>query len=247
MGEIKYITINGVTYKIKATGTTIKLVQTTGDGEDVVMSQKAVTDALGEKVDKKTTATTGAFAYAFNKNGSIAQEITFTAKEWTIAQYRTGGRLRVADPDLETDAANKKYVDEIDRALRAELGLLVETVEMSGDRWEGFKVPDGALPNIYIDSPYFEYTYTDYSVTPENMDAVTSREYTALYFYDAGNNLLGEAFVPSSDGFYEMPEGTVKIMTNIEDILMSDWLEPSYNAMGAWYSGKITFQVKVEA
>ena len=210
---------------IKENGGSVELApDLSGNDTDKAPSVAAVNEGLEGKLDKKTTPTTGTFAYAFNKNGSIAQEITFTAKEWTIAQYRTGGRLRVADPNLETDAANKKYVDEAIEALQEDIGGgNTELKAVTGHYVEGYYVPEGALPNFYLETTDFEYS------TDGSGGGMYPVKFTLLQFYDASGGYI-ESVEAKPNSYYTMPSGTAKIVTNASEFVdMGDDDNPDNN------------------
>lgn len=102
------------------------IVQTKGDAEDKVMSQKTVTDALGGKVDKiemgsywrvyAVDATTGANTF---------REVSFGANADMIPIRDKNGRLRTNEAADEKDVVNLGQLNEkVSRVTNADIDLL---------------------------------------------------------------------------------------------------------------------------
>ena len=88
----------------------VDIAQETGDSTEAVMSQKATTEALGGKVDKKTG--TGKFVYTAEDGAQTARKITSIPTAWCVPWFDGGGKLQTNDPVEDIDASNKKYVDD---------------------------------------------------------------------------------------------------------------------------------------
>lgn len=88
------------------------VVQETGAGTDVVMSQKAVTDTLNEKLTR-VPAGSDSTLYGESPEGSINVPFKNTAIADTIAQRTAGGQLKAADGVEEDDLATVKQLNVI--------------------------------------------------------------------------------------------------------------------------------------
>ena len=99
------------------------IVQTTGDSEEAVMSQKAVTMCLDDKVDKLTSPYNYPAAIVVNSKSSETRLMAISGYPTTgcIASYAHNGVLRTSTPTEDIHCANKEYVDglvgDIDTAL----------------------------------------------------------------------------------------------------------------------------------
>jgi hypothetical protein len=165
--------------------------------------------------------------------GNWANNIASYSEATAYGDHDNGGTIVTTTPQKPYQAANKKYVDE---EIAKASGIAVMSIEVGGNGWNGVSVPDGALPNFYLASDSFEYS------TDGNGGGFKSANYSTLTFYDESDNSLGSVQAESKT-FYEMPSGTVRIMTNASEIAES---------MGDWdvfviKVSPITFMVKVGA
>ena len=237
------------------TGSDIELADTLdGNDTDKAPSVKAVNDGLEGKLAMVAKAesfeqvyvvdTNGkqkmVYAYSGNKNGNIAK---FTSKTSNVGDKNYGSGVLITDePSKPYHCANKKYVDdEIAKsaeALRDELGTTIQTVERGGGKYDGWDVPNGALPYIYLETT--EFTYDDVN------GGVSTANFTTLTFYGTGDVFISSIRVDGG-AFLEMPHGTTRIMHNAVDMNDGGELDPAHDIMGGgdMYMPKITFQVEV--
>lgn len=121
----------------------------------------------------------------------------------------------VAGPKYPFQSANKRYVDE---EITKASGIAVMSIEVVGNGFNGVSVSAGTLPHFYLVSNSFEYS------TDGNGGGLKSANYSILTFYDESDNSLGSVQA-TPNTFYEMPSGTVRIMTDAYEIAesMGDW------------------------
>lgn len=104
-------------------GTTAKdigifIKQGTGDSENAVMSQKAVTAALAEKLTK-LSAGTSELAYTVQTNGAqSSRSITESATGGTIVKRTSGGEIKASDPTSDDSVATMRFVEKQVQAAR---------------------------------------------------------------------------------------------------------------------------------
>ena len=294
MSEIKYITINGVPYKVKGKsayqiavdhgfvgteeewleslkgekgeqgiqgiqgekgeqgvrgeqgirgekgedGKSVELAENLdGNDTDKAPSVKAVNEGLGGKVTK-LDKTTGFWLYGHIR-GEVKPMATCqnTPTKDLVPMYTNVATLRTSTPVDDMDCAPKIYVDgEIDK-LREELGGGgVEMVKVDGDKYEGWIVPKGALPNFYVETT--EFTYNDVN------GGISTANFYALTFY-VGETWHSSILVEGGNS-YEMPNGTTRIMHNAVDMNDSGELDPAHNIeVGTMYMPNLIFQVEV--
>ena len=85
--------------------------QTTGQSATAVMSQKATTDELAEKVTK-LSAGTSELAYTVQTNGvQSSRGITESATGDTIVKRTYGGEIKASDPTSEDSVATMRFVE----------------------------------------------------------------------------------------------------------------------------------------
>lgn len=90
----------------------------TGQSLDAVMSQKAVTEALGSKLDKVTGTHDTARAYCVNTKGEqIMLNANPNAYPYHMVVRGGNGEMYVREPQEDNEPTSKKYVDEADNAL----------------------------------------------------------------------------------------------------------------------------------
>ena len=65
-------------------------------------------------MDKATTYTIDLYAYSYDKNGQRGTPCTYRVLQNSICLRDFSGRLQVAEPSGDNDAANKNYVDNND-------------------------------------------------------------------------------------------------------------------------------------
>ncbi len=113
--------------------------------------------------------------------------------------------------------ATRQFVFEKIKELRAELGVKTGIFEVEGVGYK-WNVPEGALPNFYIPTTEFRYSY-------RGGEDLAIANFTEIMFYDENHTLLGRADA-TPDTYYEMPSGTTVIECNV----MSLELNPSFDA-----------------
>lgn len=97
----------------KITDSKTTVVQGTGSSTTSVMSQKAVTDELGKKLDAVTETTSYKQAYIKNANGTQGMiNVVGYAAASNIPMYTQRNTLQTKTPTDNNDAANKEYVDD---------------------------------------------------------------------------------------------------------------------------------------
>ena len=90
---------------------TTDVQQTTGQSTTAVMSQKAVTGALAEKVTK-LSAGTSELAYTVQTNGAqSSRSITESATGETIVKRTSGGEIKASDPTADDSVATMGFVE----------------------------------------------------------------------------------------------------------------------------------------
>ena len=219
-----------------------------GNEEDKAPSVKAVNAGLAGKLDAVTEAesleqiygvnTSGKqkmfSTYAGNKNGIVAK---FTSQDSSLGNKNYGSGVLITDtPTKPFQCANKKYVDDTAAALRDELGTTVQIVSVSGDKYGGWYIPAGALPNFYLETTEFEYDAVD--------GVRRSANFTELSFYDVNGVLISKVNA-QSDTYYGTPSGAVQIKHNAAEMNDEGKLYPSHDINGNMYMPNIIFQVEV--
>lgn len=113
----------------------VEVVQKTGTSTTVVMSQKAVTDELGKKLDAVTGTTDYDEVYVKKADGTfMTVPLNVWANNNAIPRYSSTGMLKTREqPSENNDAASKKYVD---NSIAAALGT-VETALAKIDTGSG--------------------------------------------------------------------------------------------------------------
>lgn len=229
-----------------------------GDEADKAPSVQAVNVGLGGKVDRVKNIQTNfhrVYIESAGNNGVALKTLSSVPKVdggsgcvVTYAPNSGGGVpfndnyvLITSDPKSDYHCAHKKYVDdEIEKsaeALRAELGTTIQTVEVSGDKYEGWAVPNGALPYFHVETT--EFTYDDVN------GGVSTANFTTLTFYDASGIWISSILVNGGED-YAMPNGTAQIKHNAVDLNDSGELDPAHNIeVGTMYMPKLIFQVEV--
>ena len=102
---------DGLTVENGALKVTTDVQQTTGQSTTAVMSQKATTDALAEKVTK-LSAGTSELAYTVQTNGvQSSRGITESATGDTIVKRTYGGEIKASDPTSEDSVATMRFVE----------------------------------------------------------------------------------------------------------------------------------------
>ena len=195
---------------------------------------------VNKKLDKIETVSAYMRAYVADKDGtSKTIRVTDAVIGETVVQRRTDAQVWVPeDPNYKNSATSKKYVDDTTAAIRAELGKQVFTVSQGQYSSVAWLVPNGALPNFYLETTLFEYSYEVDGVYGENF---AKANFTELTFYDENDNVL-DTKPATSQTFYEMPSGTAKIE---HDGVYLDYNPPwDYSVM---HLPNLKFQVKVGA
>ena len=251
-----YEPFNPTEYAVNADGTVdgiksiypsmVLMTNTTGAVINAEYNRDAAKYA--DKVDKKLDIipSTGNVIYA-QQNGTprLLGYATVNAVD-KVALYSGansgttdfGGFLQTTTPVNPYNCANKKYVDDTTAAIRAELGKQVFTVSQGQYGSVAWLVPNGALPNFYLETTLFEYSYAVDGVYGENF---AKANFTELTFYDENDNVL-DTKPATSQTFYEMPSGTAKIE---HDGVYLDYNPPwDYYVM---HLPNLKFQVKVGA
>ena len=102
---------DGLNVENGALKVTTDVQQTTGQSTTAVMSQKATTDALAEKVTK-LSAGTSELAYTVQTNGvQSSRGITESATGDTIVKRTYGGEIKASDPTSEDSVATMRFVE----------------------------------------------------------------------------------------------------------------------------------------
>ena len=102
---------DGLNVENGALKVTTDVRQTTGQSTTAVMSQKATTDALAEKVTK-LSAGTSELAYTVQTNGvQSSRGITESATGDTIVKRTYGGEIKASDPTSEDSVATMRFVE----------------------------------------------------------------------------------------------------------------------------------------
>lgn len=213
-----------------------------GNEPDKAPSVQAVNEGLDRKLDKIETAYTYMRAYVVDKDGTAKMvSVTDAVAGDVIVQRKVGGQIWVPeDPNYKNSATSKKYVDDTAAAIRAELGKQVFTVSQGSYSHLGWYVPNGALPNFYLETTLFEYSYEVDGVYGENF---AKANFTQLTFLGENNNVLGtENATPQT--FYKMPSGTVEIRSNAIELASEASRNPPWDSTGLILPD-LKFQVKV--
>lgn len=213
-----------------------------GNEPDKAPSVQAVNEGLDKKLDKIETADTYMRAYVVGKDGTQKTvSVTDAVVGEVVVQRKVGGQVWVPeDPNYKNSATSKKYVDDTAAAIRAELGKQVFTVSQGSYSHLGWYVPNGALPNFYLETTLFEYSYEVDGVYGENF---AKANFTQLTFLGENNNVLGtEDATPQT--FYKMPSGTVKIRSNAIELASEASRNPPWDNTGLIHPD-LKFQVKV--
>ena len=227
----------------------------TGNSNDKVMSQKAVTDALAQKVPNlgaNPDAGTRVYCWFGNGDRSTLKVNNNNEKnsipvysdpstDYGKASHTTKGCLVTGTPDKEHPyhAANKLYVDSEDSKIESQvraaerritfveqaLGEFVVT-DIAESWGEGIDVPAGAFPNICINWAEGSGGVIDWD-TQEISHRV---EFVATKVIFLGENCkeLGWNDITTTS-FVTMPEGTRYLTFNWRDVDTSSSLELQYN------------------
>lgn len=240
-------------------GSSVNIVQETGDDADAVMSQKAVTDALGEKLKK--IAVTDAYKSLpvlygrdGNKTADNAKEFAAARGNWannfvmysstsdTYANTDNKGTIAVTTPKKPLHAANMQYVNDedkklLDRILELEdtLGSIFTTLTWEYDTRE-IEVPSGALSNVYFGAvTTLVEEYDPFTGAPIDTHFVPP---TTIFFMGAAmEELECRSFSPNS--YQTMPEGTHYITFNWDEVAQ----DSGSACVAAGFNSEITFQV----
>lgn len=247
-----YIDGNEVLFSAEITGTLIDVVQETGESESVVMSQKATTDALAEKVTVQRFAQGKNRMYCARANNpssyyemdskpyidcipvytDIESEITPHTSKWGQAT------IIVVDPKYPYQSANKRYVDAktiaLEQGIYNALGVTYTIYEDTSAE-PATDVPTGVLPYAYVESLGKVVIHYDDGTTKEGI------QITELMLFSEETT---ETYQNPTDQMYiELPNGCYSLMYNF--VLTTEESEGlSYIEIEG---KKIVYQVKVGA
>ena len=225
-------------------GGSIELAESlSGNDTDKAPSVKAVNEGLAGKVDATSTLM---LLYGTDIDGNQTQ-IPYgnNVQSARIVQRLHSGNINVPlEPSADAHATSKKYVDgEIDKVREEVGGTGIEMVvqECGYDFGDGWMVPEGALLNFHVLSTEFTYSWTNYD-TDES--GVATGNFYNLYFIDEDGNYTGPEPV-QSHSYCTMPQGTRQIVSDLNDMLNNDTLNPGYDLSMRIQLAPLIFQVEV--